>query len=105
MGMLKFEVGHQLSKEEALHRAQRLLEYWGNKYGIQTRWEGETAHMDGKVMGISLTAHMTITDSKVEGEASDPGMLFRNKARKYLEEKFAEALDPKKNIDEMMGRS
>jgi hypothetical protein len=105
MGMLKFDVTHQLSKDEALRRAKKLLEHWGTKYGIQTRWEGDTAHLDGKVMGITLQGHMTITPSGVNGEASDPGMLFRNKARKYLEEKFAEALDPTRNVDDLIGRA
>lgn len=103
MGMLKFDVGHKLEKDEALRRAKKLLDYWGNKYGIKTEWNGDTAKLDGKVMGITLAANMTITDSAVNGEASDPGMLFRSKARKYLEEKFAEALDPNTNVDKMMG--
>jgi hypothetical protein len=30
----------------------------------------------------------------VRGEASDPGILFRNKAKKYLEEKLGLYLDP-----------
>ena len=103
MGMLKFDVSHKLEKDEALRRAKKLLEYWGNKYGIKTAWDGDTAKLDGKVMGITLAGHMTITESGVNGEASDPGMLFRSKARKYLEEKFAEALDPNTNVDKMMG--
>lgn len=102
MGMLKFEVPHQLSKDEALTRAKKLLEHWGSKHGIQTTWNGDTAHLNGKVMGITLQGHMTITDKRVEGEATDPGMLLRGKARKYLEEKFAYALDPSRSVDDMV---
>lgn len=102
MGMLKFEVPHQLSKDEALLRAKKLLEHWGTKYGIATKWAGDTAHLDGKVMGITLNGNMTITDNGVVGEATDPGMLLRGKARKYLEEKFAWALDPKHKVDDLV---
>lgn len=100
--MLKFEVGHKLSKDEALSRAKKLLEHWGKKYGIATEWKGDTAHLDGKVMGITINGHMTITDKAVVGEATDPGMLFRAKAKKYLEEKFTLALDPNRQPEEMM---
>jgi hypothetical protein len=118
MGMLKFEVAHQLSKDEALMRAKKLLEHWGKKYGVSTTWtndtaklsgkvmgislEGHIAKLSGKVMGISLAGHMTITDKAVTGEATDPGMLLRNKARSYLEEKFRVALDPKRKPEELM---
>ena len=52
--MLKFEVGHTLSKDEALTRARKLLDYWGKKHGVVTTWNGDTATLSGKVMGISL---------------------------------------------------
>jgi hypothetical protein len=45
---------------------------------------------------------VTITDKSVHGEATDPGMLLRAKARKYLEQKFAMALDPKRKPEDMM---
>lgn len=102
MGMLKFEVPHKLSRDEAHTRAKKLLDHWGAKFGLNSRWEGETAHIDGKVMGISLQGHMTITDKAVTGEATDPGMLLRGKARKYFEEKFAAALDPNRKPEDMM---
>jgi Putative polyhydroxyalkanoic acid system protein (PHA_gran_rgn) len=102
MGMLKFEVPHLLSKDEALERAKKLLGYWGKKYGIHADWNGDTARMNGKVMGISLEATLTISDKAVQGEATDPGMLLRSKARKYLEQKFAVALDPNRKPEDLM---
>lgn len=103
MGMIKFEVSHRLSKDEAVSRAKKLLDHWGKKYGVATEWHGDTAKLAGKVMGISLDgSHMTITEKGVEGEATDPGMLFRSKAKKYLEEKFAAALDPNKKPEDLM---
>jgi len=103
MGTLKIEVPHLLSKDEALDRAKKLLSYWGTKYGIRADWNGDTARMKGRVMGISLEATLTISDKSVHGEATDPGMLLRSKARKYLEDKFALALDPKKKPEDLIG--
>jgi hypothetical protein len=105
MGTLKIEVPHQLSKDEALDRAKKLLGYWGKKYGVHTDWNGDTAKMNGKVMGISLQATLVISDRGVHGEATDPGMLLRSKARKYLEQKFAMALDPQRNPEDLMSEA
>lgn len=100
--MLKFEVPHRLPKDEALTRARKLLAHWGAKYGVATVWTGESCTIDGKVMGITLQGHLTITENAVTGEATDPGMLFRSKAKKYLEEKFNAALDPDKKPEDLM---
>ncbi|MBX5480398.1 MAG: polyhydroxyalkanoic acid system family protein [Myxococcaceae bacterium] len=102
MGMIKFEVPHRLARDEAVSRARKLLDHWGRKYGIVTQWNGDTASLHGKVMGISLEATMTITDNAVTGEATDPGILLRAKAKKYLEEKFNLALDPNRKPEDLM---
>jgi len=94
MGMMKFEVPHQLSKDQARERVNRLFEYWGRKYGIQSDWSGDRAHLSGKVMGIGIDARLEVTFRAVSGEASDPGFLLRDKARRYLTDKFNAALDP-----------
>lgn len=94
MGMLKFEVSHRLSKDEARKRVDSLLGYWNQKYGLKVDWSGDTAKLAGKAMGISLTGNLSVLDSKVSGEATDPGFLLREKARKYITSKFEKALDP-----------
>ncbi len=52
-------------------------------------------------MGISLNGRLDVTDKTVGGEASDPGMLFRGKAKEYLTKKFNEYLNPKTNADDL----
>lgn len=94
MGMLKFQVSHRLSKEEAQARTEKLVQHWVDKYGISARWTGDEATFEGKVMGVSLTASLKVAAGSVGGEAKDPGMLLRGTAKKYLEEKFAAYLDP-----------
>jgi hypothetical protein len=99
MAMLKFDVSHTLSLEDAKQRVGKLLDYWTSKYGVQASWSGDRAKVSGKVMGITIDAHLQIGKQKVEGEATDPGFLFREKAKKYLHEKLAGALDPGKTPD------
>ncbi len=94
MGMLSFEVPHQLSRDEAKKRVEQLTQYWATKYGVDTKWAGDSATVSGKVMGLKIEAKLTVADGKVGGEASDPGFLFRKKAQDYLQHKFTQALKP-----------
>jgi hypothetical protein len=102
MGMLKFEVPNTLSVDDAKKRVEALLAYWNRKYGVTSAWNGVKASMKGKAMGVSIDGHLEVLGSKVSGEASDPGMLLRGQAQKYLARKFAEYLDPKKSLDELI---
>ena len=43
---------------------------------------------------MHLVASLRVSDTQVGGEASDPGMLLRGQAKKYLTEKFAHFLNP-----------
>jgi hypothetical protein len=86
-------VPHALTKEEAKKRTEALLLYWANKYGVQTTWNGDSVSLSGKVMGMTLAGTLAVSDDRVGGEATDPGLLFRDKARKYLTRKFTACLD------------
>ncbi|MCY1022662.1 polyhydroxyalkanoic acid system family protein [Pyxidicoccus sp. MSG2] len=101
MGMMKFDIPHSLPKEEVKQRVEQLLKYWSSKYGVKADWAGDGAKIAGKVMGIQMDASFKITDSLVEGEGTDPGMLLRGKAKSYLQDKFASVLDPKKTLDQV----
>jgi len=94
MGTMKFEVPHRLSKDEAKKRVSQLLEYWNSKYGVKSHWDGDRASVNGKAMGITIQADLEVGEGKVGGDASDPGFLFREKAKKYLTQKFNAYLDP-----------
>jgi putative polyhydroxyalkanoate system protein len=95
--MLSLEVAHALGRESAKKRMELLIQRWQQKYGLRSAWAGDTARLSGTIMGISLQATLEVNDQSVRGEASDPGILFRNKAKKYLEEKLSLYLDPSKS--------
>ena len=100
MGKIDFHVAHTLSQAEAKQRIEKLTQHWA-KHGIQSTWSGDEAKIHGKVMGISLDATLRVTDKTVGGEATDPGLLLRGQAKKYLTHKFQTWLDPKKSIEEL----
>jgi putative polyhydroxyalkanoate system protein len=97
MAVMKFDVNHSLSKDQARERVQKLMTYWGDKYGVKSEWNGDQASVLGKVMGINLEANFEVRDGQVSGEGTDPGMLLRGQAKKYIQGKFDEFLDPSKS--------
>ena len=101
MGMMNFEVAHTLPKEDARARMEKLTQYWGSKYGVKSHWNGDEATLSGKVMGITLDAKLHVTQEKVGGEGSDPGMLLRGQAKKYLTHKMSSFLDPRKKLEDL----
>ena len=100
MGMIQFQVPHSLTLADAKRRMERLTQYWA-KHGIQSSWKGDEAKLSGKVMGLTLDATMRVTDKTVGGEATDPGMLLRGQAKRYLTHKFESWLDPGKSLEEL----
>lgn len=102
MGMIKLDFPHTLSAEEARKRVEALLAYWARKYGIRATWAGEKATMAGKAMGFAFDGWLQVNPSVVGGEASDPGMLLRGQAKKYLERKLGEYLDPKRALADIL---
>ncbi|HVP59931.1 MAG TPA: polyhydroxyalkanoic acid system family protein [Myxococcaceae bacterium] len=100
MGKIDFQVPHTLSRAEAKKRMEHLTAHWA-QHGIQATWAGDEAKLHGKVLGIHLDATLRVTDKTVGGEATDPGLLLRGQAKRYLTHKFATWLDPKKSIEEL----
>lgn len=101
MGMLKFEVPHSLSKDEAKKRVMSLLSLWNQKYGMKIDWTGDSARLVGKAMGIHIEAMLQVFDNRIGGEGPDPGLLLRGQAQKYLTRKFTAFLDPSKSLSEL----
>lgn len=101
MGMLKFEVPNTLPLEDAKKRVEALLEYWKRKYNVASSWNGEHATMKGKAVGVTIDGSLKVEGARIAGEATDPGMLLRGQAKKYLTKKFEQYLDPSKTLAEL----
>jgi hypothetical protein len=96
----EFHVSHALSRAEARARMEKLTTAW-RRHGVQSTWTGDEAQLEGKLMGMHLVATLRVTDAQVGGQATDPGMLLRGQAKKYLTEKFAHYLDPTKPLADL----
>ena len=101
MGMLKFEVPATLPIEDSKLRVEALLSYWNRKYGITSSWNGMKAQMKGKAVGVTIDGNLEVLSNKIAGEASDPGMLLRGQAQKYLTRKFSEYLDARRSLEDI----
>ncbi len=94
MAKLSLEIPNPLSLADTKNRLASLLEHWHSKYGIVATWSGRKATLQGSAMGIALDGHVEICDGSVRCQASDPGLLLRGQAKKYLSRKLAAYLDP-----------
>jgi hypothetical protein len=102
MGFLKFDVPNSLPVEDAKKRVEALLAYWNKNYGVTSAWTGLNATMKGKAVGVTIDGRLTVEPSRIAGEANDPGMLLRGQAKKYLERKFAQYLDPTRSLEQLL---
>jgi len=99
---MKFEQAHTLGKDEAKARVQVLTKYWHDRYGVAVNWTSDySAHAKGSVKGVEFDATLTIRDSDVSAEGTDPGFLVRAAITAYLRQQLSEYLDPKKSVEDL----
>jgi hypothetical protein len=101
MGMIKVEVSHTLSIDEAKSRMQGLFDFWVKKYGVKATWQADKASFAGKMMGVTFEGYMLVSATRVGGEATDPGFLLRGKTTDYLQRKLAMYLDASKTLQQI----
>lgn len=102
MAKLTFEVPHSLPVEAARPRVEALLAYWQRRYGVRATWEGTQATLSGKALGVSFEGRLQVLAGRISGEATDPGLLLRGQAQKYLTRKFHLYLDPAKTLEQVL---
>jgi hypothetical protein len=99
---MNIEYKHGLGKDEAKTRLNALGEYLGNKHGIKVSWDSDDrASFNGKYMVVTIQGELVLGDDKVNFTGKDPGMLWRKKAKSYIEDKLAQYLDPNTPADQL----
>jgi hypothetical protein len=91
---LKIEHPHGLSDGDAKARAMALGDYLQSKHGLTVSWEGGRARISGRYLVVTIEGTVDVRPGVVVFEGKDPGLMWRNKARTYLERKLATYLDP-----------
>lgn len=91
---MQFDYPHSLAPDAARARLEALGIYLRNRHGIDVTWSGDRGSFRGKYMVVNFQGELVLGDGVVHVTAKDPGMLWRKKARDYLERKLATYLDP-----------
>ncbi len=99
---LRIEQPHSVPVEEARERIRALGDYLSKKHGLQVAWQGEDrATISGKYLVVTIQGSVEIQSGKVVFEGKDPGMLWRGKAKDYLQNKLTRYLDPKTPVSDL----
>ena len=87
MSRINIERSHNLTVDEARAKAQEVEAKLHERYGLRTRWEGNTVHIEGKgVKGtLSLQGDKVVVDLKL-------GLAVRMFAKK-IEDSIGRSLD------------
>lgn len=91
---ISLSVAHKFSRTEARARVQMLLDYWHKRFGLKSSWTGDSVSLAGNIWGVSFTGVLEVDDLTVHAAASDPGFLWRGKARSYVTKKLKKYLSP-----------
>jgi hypothetical protein len=92
--VLSLKVNHRFARADARDRVSQLLAYWHRRFGLTSQWRGDWVRMHGTVFGIAIDGLLEVTDSCVQGFASDPGLLWRSLGISYVESKLRKYLHP-----------
>lgn len=97
---MQIEHSHTLTHDDAKARARALAEYLSNRHGMQIDWKSDDAFsMRGKYMIVAIDVNVRVEADKVHVTGKDPGMLWRGKAKSYIEHKLTRYLDPTSPLD------
>lgn len=101
MSTLRIEHRHALSAEETRTRMTALGEYLKNKYGLDVSWNGDSARVKGKYLVVEIDGSIILEPGLLRFEGKDPGMLWRSKAKQYLEKKVSTYMDPGTKVEDL----
>lgn len=93
---MEIDYPHALSDDEARSRLETLGVYLHNKHGITVTWiDPSRARFSGKYLVVKIDGELSMRTGKVQFRGEDPGFLWRNRAKDYIQSKLAMYLDPK----------
>lgn len=86
---------YSLSDDDARSRLQLLGRYLTNRHGIQVTWlDDMRARFSGKYLVVKIDGELTLGSGHARFQGEDPGFLWRNRAKDYIQGKLAKYLDP-----------
>jgi hypothetical protein len=92
---MEIDFPYALSDDDARSRLEILGQYLGNKHGIRVTWvDGTRARFSGKYLVVKIDGELTLGNGQAQFRGEDPGFLWRNRAKEYIQKKLAKYLDP-----------
>ena len=86
---------HDLELTDVRERLHALGEYFSNKYGLTVEWSSDDqANISGKYLVVTISGRLALGPKTVSFSGTDPGMLWRGKAKDYLLGKLKKYLNP-----------
>lgn len=99
---MEIDFPYELSDQDARGRLDILGRYLANKHGIQVTWvEAAKARFSGKYMVVKIDGELTLGGGRAKFRGEDPGFLWRNRAKEYIQSKLAKYLDPKNSPEQL----
>ncbi len=92
---MEIDFPYSLSDQDALARLQILGTYLSNRHGIKVTWvDSNKARFNGKYLVVKIDGELTLGSGHARFRGEDPGFLWRNRAKDYIQGKLASYLDP-----------
>src|SRR4051812_37866153 len=99
MANMRIEYAFTFPVEEVKARLVALGEYFTNKHNIQVTWAGDRATVKGKYLVVAIEGQLWFEGGKAIFDGKDPGMLWRSKAKDYIDKKLKTYLDPSVKVE------
>lgn len=99
---MEIDFPYSLSDQDARSRLDRLAQYLSNRHGIQVTWlDDARARFNGKYLVVKIDGELTMGSGHARFKGEDPGFLWRNKAKDYIQGKLAKYLDPQVQLEQL----
>jgi hypothetical protein len=99
---MEIDFPYELSDQDARDRLEILGHYLANKHGIKVTWpEPDKARFSGKYLVVRIDGELTLGGGRAKFRGEDPGFLWRNRAKDYIQHKLATYLDPRNARDQL----
>ncbi|HEX4336868.1 MAG TPA: polyhydroxyalkanoic acid system family protein [Polyangiaceae bacterium] len=98
----ELSASHHLELADARARLHALADYLGKKYGLTIQWPSEDeANISGSYLVVTISGTLKLTPTAVTFSGKDPGMLWRGKAKDYLQRKLDKYLNPATPVESL----
>jgi hypothetical protein len=99
---MEIDFQYALSDPDAKSRLEMLGLYLGNRHGISVTWvDPSRAKFTGKYLVVKIDGELTVGNGRASFKGEDPGFLWRNRAKDYIQGKLAKYLDPTAELTQL----